>query len=394
MRIYLYQPLDFHFHSGVVLSVLREYLHLTHHGHEIFLYGTYEDEAAFQEIRDYIGDARIHLLTRKGPLDQWRSRLKFRFLWSAIRDRAPGKLFVTRHFSKALDVRWLKPLLGRSCRFVYEAHEDAFPHLLPVHHKQSVAAIKRKTETIFRLNDGLLLNNFSQEMVLAQAFDRHPPCINLPNGVDIDHFSKAMPPPWRPEGPFVVTYVGQFTAWKNVEMLFAALERLDARFCLRIAGGKGGELGFAAGQHYVNRMVDKYGLAGRVDFRGFVQPSLLVAEVLNGSSVLTLPMGDNVRARYLTSPMKLFESMATGIPVVAVNFPSVNRVIGPDVAFLAEPDPQSFADAIQAAALATDRVERVQRMNLLARQFTHTVRAERYHRWLTEIVGPGGASSV
>ncbi|MBF0463163.1 MAG: glycosyltransferase family 4 protein [Magnetococcales bacterium] len=386
MRIYLYQPLDFHFHSGVVLSVIHEYVHLARLGHEIFLYGTYEDEAAFREIGDYIGTAKVHLLVRKGPLARWRGRLKVRFLWSAIRDRAPGKLFVTRHFSKALDLQWLKPLLGRSCRFVYEAHEDAFPHLLASPPAREL--LKKKTEKIFRLNDGLLLNNFSQEMILQQEFTHYPPRINLPNGVDLDGFAKAVPPPWRAEGPFVVTYVGQFTAWKNCEMLFAALARLDARFTLRIAGGKGGAQGFAASQAYVTRLVEQYGLAGRVDFRGFVQPRVLVEEVLKGSSVLTLPMGDNMRARYLTSPLKLFEAMATGIPLVAVDFPSVNLVIGPETAFLCQPNPDDFARAIREAALEEERTARIQRMNAIAQQFTHTRRAERYHRWLTETLSP------
>ncbi|MBF0127940.1 MAG: glycosyltransferase [Magnetococcales bacterium] len=384
MRIYIYHPLEFHFHSGITLGVIHEYLHLARLGHEIFLYGSYQDEAGFDEIRAYIGEEKIHLLVRKGPLEQWRTRLKIAFLFSALRDRAPGKVFVTRHFNKAMDLKWLKPLLGSSCRALYEAHEDGFPHLLPTKRNEDVAGLKKKTATLLGLIDGLLLNNFSQEVILKQEFTSYPPLINLPNGVDLDHFSQAAPPPWSKDGPFVVTYTGQFTAWKNVELLFAAVGQLDHRFTLRIAGGKGGSGGFAASQSHIREMEKKHALTGRVDFRGFVQPRVLVEEVLNGSSVLALPMGDNMRARYLTSPMKLFEAMATRVPIVAVDFPSVHLVTGTDSAFLARPDPADFARAIQAAALTPAPEERIQRQNAIARQFTHTVRAARFHRWLTE----------
>ncbi|MBF0181348.1 MAG: glycosyltransferase [Magnetococcales bacterium] len=389
MRIYIYQPLEFHFHSGITLGVIQEYLHLARLGHEVFVYGSYTDPAGFQEIRDFIGAQNIHLLAREGPLEKWRTPMKLRFLFKALTDRKPGKVFVTRHFNKALDLVWLKPLLGSSCIHIYEAHEDGFPHLLPVKRQENVEKIRKQTETILRLNHGLLLNNFSQEVILHREFATHPPVINLPNGVDPELFSQAVPPPWSDSGPFVVTYTGQFTAWKNVELLFAAVGQLDERFSLRISGGKSGA-GHAESLEYVMAMARKHGLEGRVDFRGFVSRKALIEEVLNGSSVLAMPMGDNMRARYLTSPMKLFEAMATRIPIAAIDFPSVNLVIGPDTAFLAQSDPADFARAIRAAALdIAERPERIARQNAIGRQFTHAVRAERYHRWLTETLCQG-----
>ncbi|MBF0421459.1 MAG: glycosyltransferase family 4 protein [Magnetococcales bacterium] len=384
MRIYFYHPIEFNFHSGITLGVIRDYTSLAKNNHEIYLYGTYSDDNGFAEIVDFIGDAPVRLMVRRGSLKQWRSLLKLFFLWKVLTDRQPGKVFVTRHLNKACDLLWLRPFLGRNCITVYEAHEDAFPHMTSDKPITIINRIKNKTEKVFKVLDGIILNNKSQDVALKNEFTSYPNTIIIPSGVEIERFARAISIPYHTDGPFIITYTGQFTAWKNVEMLFAAVGQLDQRYRLRIAGGKSGLSGYTETLEYLKRMEDMYGLQGRIDFRGFVQPTRLVDEVLHGSSVLAIPLGDNLRSRYLTSPLKLFEAMATSIPVVAVDFPSINLITGRNTVFLCQPNAEDFARAIQEAVHTPDRLERCRRMNEIVLQYSHIARAEHYHRWLTK----------
>ncbi|MBF0155570.1 MAG: glycosyltransferase family 4 protein [Magnetococcales bacterium] len=386
MRVYYYHPFEFHFRSAMTIQAIHDYVHLAAHGYEVIFYGTYEDSMAFQEVREVIGAARVRLLVRRGKLCRWRGALKARLLWMFWRDPSPQKLLVTRNFSKEAEVQRLLPLLGRGgrgCRTLMEIHEDGFPHLLPQKKGGDPAAIKVNHARILERCGGLVLTNYSQEGTLCTEFPRHPGYVVLPNGVDPERFASARAPEVKAEGPFVVTYTGQFVAWKNVELLFRSLALLDSRFHLRIAGGKGD----AASDGYVAELTARYGLEGRVDYRGFVSPRRLVAEVLDGSSVLALPLGENLRSRLFTSPMKLFEAMATAIPVVAVDFPTVRGITGEDTVFLAAATDEGFARAIGAAVFSPERGERVARMNLLVRRYAHRERARRFHEWLVESGG-------
>jgi glycosyltransferase involved in cell wall biosynthesis len=67
------------------------------------------------------------------------------------------------------------------------------------------------------------------------------------------------------------------------------------------------------------------------------------------ADVLVLPntAKEEISARY-TSPMKLFEYMASGTPVVASRLPSIVELTGEQRATLVEPDdPQALASGIK-----------------------------------------------
>jgi glycosyltransferase involved in cell wall biosynthesis len=132
-------------------------------------------------------------------------------------------------------------------------------------------------------------------------------------------------------------------------------------------------------------MTARYHLHNRVDYVGFISPNALVSKAIDGSAALLLPLGDNMESRYFTSPMKLVEYMATTIPVVAVDYPTVQGLAGNDTVYLAPNDPVQFAEAIQYAIEDPDQSERIGRMNARAEQYTHQARAQQYHTFLSEL---------
>ena len=117
----------------------------------------------------------------------------------------------------------------------------------------------------------------------------------------------------RSGGPLVV-YTGRAIAGKGVDVLLDAaghLERVGARV---LVVGKVYEPGYLA-QAPAN-----------VTFTGFVAPSA-VPDHLAAADVLVMPTTQDLPYAAYTSPLKLFEYMATGNPVVASDLPVLREVL-------------------------------------------------------------------
>ncbi len=188
-------------------------------------------------------------------------------------------------------------------------------------------------------------------------------------------------------GEKTIVYAGQLYPWKGVDMLVVALGRMpDAR--LLIVGGDRTHL------PRVRELAAAHA-PGRVHFAGQV-PHADVPFHLAAGDALVLPNSaqQTISARY-TSPLKLFEGMATGRPLVASSLPSLREVLTHDVnAWLVEPD--------DAAALA-DGLTRVLEDEPLARRLSTRARedvapydwSERgklVARWLREKLHTGTAA--
>ena len=373
MKIYYFHSLYLNFNSSQTIQVIRDYRYLSEKGFDVTLSGVYDDEQSFNDIKEYIGAHRVKIIASKGISKIPRLISKLRFFIDVFRYSKQKKCFVTRSHHKSLEILRYRYFLPNSC-VVMELHEHALPFL--IQGKKRVN--KRSYEKLFSLIDGLILTNYSQEKVLLDEFTSLPRYSILPNGVEAEQFSQAHPPAsTHSSSKIVITYAGQFSSWKNIELIFQAMALLGERYQLRIAGGKGND----ESKRYILQLTEKYNLTGRVDFRGFVKPDKLVCHVLNGSSVLLLPLGDNIESKYFTSPMKLFEYMATAIPVVSVNHPSVNMITGEDTVFLASTDPVDFARAIQEASCCEDS-ERIRKMNKIAANYSYENRARRFSEFI------------
>lgn len=191
-----------------------------------------------------------------------------------------------------------------------------------------------------------------REYVRAGA-RRLPPVLVAPGAVDLARFDKL---PTRqearrilslPEGDTIVGYVGSFgfiapwdyNPWKGADVLLDAAKHLQ-EYTFVFAGGEPDEIAEVR--------------------RRYPEPNILllgqrrveeIPLILRAADVLVLPnkSGYVVSEQY-TSPLKLFEYMASGTPIVASDLPSIRGVVSPNECFLFEPnDPSSLAHAIQSA---------------------------------------------
>ena len=185
------------------------------------------------------------------------------------------------------------------------------------------------------------------------------------------------------DAPRVVAYAGHLYRWKGVDVLLESLARLpDARGL--IIGGHPAEPDLARTQSVAQRL----GIEDRVTFTGLVEPAR-VPELLARADILVLPNPASAISTRYTSPLKLFEYMAAGRPIVSSDLPSIREILRDNVnALLVAPgDPIALASAIDrllrdpalAARLARTALDEVP-------SYSWQRRAERLETLFTETI--------
>ncbi len=135
----------------------------------------------------------------------------------------------------------------------------------------------------------------------------------------------------------LAVYTGHLYPWKGAHVLVEAAAR-STRFDVLLVGG------WPDDRARLARRVEELG-ASNVRLVEPVEPAR-VPEFLAAADVVVLPNsgGTRISARY-TSPLKLFEYMAAGRPIVASDLPSIREVLDESNAVLV---PADDAEALQA----------------------------------------------
>jgi glycosyltransferase involved in cell wall biosynthesis len=147
------------------------------------------------------------------------------------------------------------------------------------------------------------------------------------------------PFPEHQNGHKTVGYVGQLYPAQGVDVLVTAMRFLpDAR--LSIIGGREKDL-----KRLKNLAATMY-LNERIDFHGFVNPHR-VPEIARDADVMVICALNRGKRRY-SAHTKLYEYMAMGKPIVAVDLPSIREEVtdGKDILLANPEDPQDLAEKI------------------------------------------------
>jgi glycosyltransferase involved in cell wall biosynthesis len=178
--------------------------------------------------------------------------------------------------------------------------------------------LRRRERRVWRQAGGMVTTTAGIRDSLADAFGPRAAVRVVPNGCDVPADRTF---PGLPAGEPRVFYAGQLYPWKGVDVLVEAMARVP-RGRLVILGGIDGERDTAR----VRGLVDRLGLAARVDMPGLV-PQARVAEELRQASVVVVPFLHTAMTERHTSPLKAFEAMAAGRPIVASDVPSTREVL-------------------------------------------------------------------
>jgi len=206
--------------------------------------------------------------------------------------------------------------------------------------RDAVARQARIDRDLYERADAIVCVTRSLADLLAETFGPRPGVHLVRNGVTLPTGDAER----HPEKG-VISYVGQLYAWKGVDTLVRAMADLpEAR--LEIVGG----LPFEPDSARLEALAGSIGVASRVNFVPFVSPGGLERRVAR-AAVAAVPLPDSLYSRAFTSPLKIFEAMAAGIPVVASDLPAIREVIrdGENGILVPPGDPAALAAGLRRA---------------------------------------------
>jgi glycosyltransferase involved in cell wall biosynthesis len=182
-----------------------------------------------------------------------------------------------------------------------------------------------------------------------------------------------------PSNKKIVMYTGHFYEWKGVEILLRAASRLDAETEVYLVGGKEAD---------VQRIEQSCKELSWTNIKMVpFQPPGLIPKFQRAADVLVLPnISGSEDSSFYTSPLKLFQYMAAGRPIVASDLPSLRTVLNSENSYTVRPDnPQALAQGIRdALSDHQEAARRVERAQEDVKKYSWEKRAENILDFVTE----------
>ena len=243
-----------------------------------------------------------------------------------------------------------------------------------------IGRLQRRERRVWRAADGYVATTGVLAGELKERFGVRPRVITASNGVRLAR-TRAYAAPRRTRRP-VLAYAGHFYPWKGADVLVEALALLPQARGLFI-GGQPGE----SDRLRLEARVRALALHDRVTFVGLT-PRREVPALLRQADVLVLPTVDTPSARY-TSPLKLFEYMAAGRPIVASDLLPLRELVSHGrTALLVTPgDPEALAAGVRSVLADPAAAESMARAAFeQAADYSWERRAERIERLFDEVL--------
>jgi glycosyltransferase involved in cell wall biosynthesis len=163
----------------------------------------------------------------------------------------------------------------------------------------------------------------------------------------------------EPNAPLVL-YTGTFEAYQGLDLLFASMQpvlRTMPAARLVLAGGRPEQIEEA------RRRAASLGISAALIFAG-QRPAEEIPSFLDAADVLVSP-----RSLGTNTPLKIYQYLQSGKPIVATRLLTHTQVLDDDVAFLTDATPEGFGAGILTALSAPDEAQRV---GARARQLAET----------------------
>lgn len=191
-----------------------------------------------------------------------------------------------------------------------------------------------------------------------------------------------------PQDKKIIGYVGQLRTMgmeKGIESLIEAyihLRQSSSNLTMVVVGGSGKDL-----QAYKNIIKQKVLSEDDILFTGQKEHSM-IPMFLKSFDVLTMPFPDTKHYASYMSPLKLFEYMASGRPIIASNLPTVAEVLNSTNAVLVKPgDSEALAQGISEILTNPELAERLSRQALQdAQEYSWKKRAQHIIRFISGAV--------
>jgi glycosyltransferase involved in cell wall biosynthesis len=362
MKALVIAPQPFFTPRGTPFSVYYRTLVMAERGVEIDLltYGQGDDVEVpgCRIIRiprfRFLGPVKVGPSPLKLFLDGWM------VLWTIgllVRNRYA---FVHAHEEAVFYVRFLKPLFR--FKLVYDMHSSLPEQLTNFKFTTSralIGAFRALERSSLKASDAVItICPDLAAYALAEGVepDRH---FLIENSIfeDVRLVASGSSPNGRaagehhfPDGTPLVVYAGTLEPYQGIDTLIRAFAKVreskpEAR--LLIAGGTPEQIAS------LRSLADELGLGETCVFTGRV-PKYVAQSYQARATALVSP-----RREGKNTPLKIYEQLASGAPLVATNIRAHTQVLDESVCFLVDPEPESMARGLLAALCDDERRERV-----------------------------------
>jgi glycosyltransferase involved in cell wall biosynthesis len=297
----------------------------------------------------------------ESEFNEWRGRYFSFYLQAFLRRHGRSStLLVTRDPAGLELLRQVRGshLLSNLCT-LFEVHKLSF--ITKASHQEErgrsladpevrakVEARRRLEAEVYGSVNGLVCTSSGALQLLEQHFPDHAPACVLPNGTRIPEDANGEP---RVAAilddagrDLDIVYVGQLYRWKGIDGLLRALAHLPQRKLTLVGGHDSQDM------ERCRSLAAELGITHRVEFVGQLPPYAVGGYLERARvGVVPLPRDGFVEAERFTSPLKIFELMSAGVPIVTSDLPSIRELVQDQVHALLVPpdDPRALACGLE-----------------------------------------------
>ena len=269
-------------------------------------------------------------------------------------------------YSRDQFICWFLSFLNR--KFIYEIH--SFP--------KNLFWYKRLWRRAYRL---VAITQGLKNLLIKQGI-RAEKITVAPDGVDLEAFNAVNQSKEElkielglPAGDFLAGYVGKFKTLgmeKGIKTMIMALPLLEKDIKMVFVGGEELEI-----KEYKN-LANRLNVSTQCLFISY-QSYLKVIKYTKAMDALVIPFPNFPHYAFYASPLKLFEYMASGRPIVASDLPALREVLNDKNALFFKPDNDNdLARAIKMLKLSQTLGYHLSQQALAdVKQYTWDKRAER-----------------
>lgn len=201
----------------------------------------------------------------------------------------------------------------------------------------------------------IVITNFIKEKLIKKGIDFNKILV-APDCVDIEKFNTGISKK-EARGKInllldkkIVVYTGHLFEWKGADILAKAADLLKDVLFVFVGGTKKDIVDFK----------NKFGNKKNILILGY-KPYLEIPLYQKAADILILPnKREEKMSEFYTSPLKLFEYMASQRPIVASNLSSIREILNEKNAILVKPsDPDDLAKGIEKALKNQDLADKI-----------------------------------
>lgn len=273
-----------------------------------------------------------------GKILFWLQQLSFGYSVRKYLKDKEGVVYSRDQFS-------LYALLNTKHKLFWEAHN--FP--------KNISSVLYKN--ILKKINGLVVISLGLKNKFSEVYPKE--ILLAADAVDLNQFDinmtreEARTVLGLPSDKKIAMYVGQLYKWKGVDVLASSAKFLAENELIVIVGGQEED------REMVRSYIDK-GYEDKIMFIDYVSNNKIPTYLKSADCLVLTGKNSEAISRQYTSPLKLFEYMASKRPIVSQSLPSFQEILNYDNAVLVEPeDPEKLAEGMKKAFYDRNLTEKI-----------------------------------